>query len=632
MHLLMENALGDSRSYEVLAPDEVDSIKRELSILGPRIEATQRKLVLESKVRDATNSMGRLQKPGMANGVGRSVEEAEEAARKCDELGQELWKMEKQEQQLTKTLLEHNAAILQMTHKGYLKNKPEANADSILDDYESSDFGDLSHYKPSSLTLYDLLLGSGPDVGKQDEMIIDIGRRVEDLNAMIRDMMQKSNTQQRDMPRSAQGMQNGSDSPENILHEQIDYMENCLRTMQHSQKDRGFSEEKAQAAEQDLQNVNEKIFQNLSRLGAAIPEPPEPTGQSLSLQIDYLSNAFGNIVQQLDENDRYESVIGGLWTTLASPQEANEFSLQRFSAKVQEMQIRFSGLQEQKDVLARQVQQQRELNESADHVKDTQINDLSDQLDATRSELENTRQETNIHLERLTSAMEELDAAKARIAHTEQSRQQRGLAESQALEQERQARINLESQLQQAMTEATTKAAEFQKADEAAKEMEAQFVRAQTELTIARAELDSAHGSRAQRAAEIAGDPVLQARIQKLETELHETISDYEAMTKSTIEYEKEREQFESTIDQLRDRAENLETQLNEERIHALGAAKSPGQSSDRGGSGATSAAVLRNEFKKMMRDTRAEHTKALRVRCVHSIILKTFLAKWSVG
>jgi hypothetical protein len=170
-----------------------------------------------------------------------------------------------------------------------------------------------------------------------------------------------------------------------------------------------------------------------------------------------------------------------------------------------------------------------------------------------------------------------------------------------------------------------------------------EIARLQTEVTIARAELDGAYGSRAQRAAEVAANPAIQKEIddlkernakliaelaalkqngpsdgasdekmRTLKKELEETIEEYEQMTKASIEWEKEREQLESTIDKLRDERENLEAQLSDEKVRWLGM-KSPGVDGA-AQPGATSTTVLKNEFKKMMRDTRAESAKAIRV------------------
>jgi len=191
--------------------------------------------------------------------------------------------------------------------------------------------------------------------------------------------------------------------------------------------------------------------------------------------------------------------------------------------------------------------------------------------------------------------------------------------------------------------------------------MNMEFANLKTEVTIARAELDGAYGSRAQRAAEgaVRLDPAIQNELSELQLknmnlaaeiaslrdrpsssgsadkkqavkdgkedekiavltkELAETIEEYEAMTKASIDWEKDREALESTIDKLRDEREKLEAQLSDEQVRWLGM-RSPGGDTPggmMGMGGNTSTTVLKNEFKKMMRDTRAEGAKNLRVR-----------------
>lgn len=189
------------------------------------------------------------------------------------------------------------------------------------------------------------------------------------------------------------------------------------------------------------------------------------------------------------------------------------------------------------------------------------------------------------------------------------------------------------------------------------KEMEGmnhELARLQTEVTIARAELDGAYGTRAQRAAEVAANPVIQREIddlnrnntslaaevaalressgqsskevdeqmRTLKQELEETIEEYEVMTKASIEWEKERDKLEETIDKLRDERERLEVQLTDEKVRWLGVA-SPGADSPMS-AGSTSTTVLKNEFKRMIRDTKADHSKAMRV-CLHITHISLF-------
>jgi len=173
----------------------------------------------------------------------------------------------------------------------------------------------------------------------------------------------------------------------------------------------------------------------------------------------------------------------------------------------------------------------------------------------------------------------------------------------------------------------------------------------QTEVTIARAELDGAYGSRAQRAAEVAANPAIareidnltrnnaslaaeitalkassasagegskesDERMKTLKKELAETIEEYEEMTKASIEWEKERERLEETIDKLRDQREKLDAELSDEKVRWLGMRSPGGMEGPPSGVGMTSTTVLKDEFKKMMRNTRAENAKVLRV-CV---------------
>ena len=60
MHLLAETAISDSREFDVLSFEEVEQLKKERLYLKGKVETTRRKLALESKVRDAAQSLNRL--------------------------------------------------------------------------------------------------------------------------------------------------------------------------------------------------------------------------------------------------------------------------------------------------------------------------------------------------------------------------------------------------------------------------------------------------------------------------------------------------------------------------------------------------------------------------------------------
>jgi hypothetical protein len=146
------------------------------------------------------------------------------------------------------------------------------------------------------------------------------------------------------------------------------------------------------------------------------------------------------------------------------------------------------------------------------------------------------------------------------------------------------------------------------------KALEAEVVRLKSELTIARADADAAYGSRSERAAELAraADGQAAARESQLRSELKATLIEFEELARASVEAEREQEEREREVDKLRDTVEALEAQLSEEKIGKIGL-KSPG-SDGVSASASTSSGVLRSEFKKMMKDMRADHQKALRV------------------
>ena len=751
MHLLMETAIGDSAQYEVLSHNDLDNMKREISKTSSRLDTARHELALATKVRDAARSIDRLPsasskdfaRPGSrGKGAtpGRNSEELEQSARRCDELGQEVAKLEREEYQLQKSLLEHTAGVLQMTHKGYLKKDPTQ--DDIRQGHHipgldlDGEFGGLGQYALYEQVLQNELNGeqSTADLAGQHQMILDVERRVEDLNSRLRQMilelrpqkqvlpqpprqlgddpnnvgevlfeqvgfleeclttvhnlqntrganseaktvkqsqlvleveqrMEDLNVQLRgiildmkprkeELPNPARELRDDPDNPEIILNEQVDFLEACLESMNK------LLEQKREAGafgapEDKLEAFNNRLFELMTRhdpeRSSKYFPPPQANGTTILDQFEYLNQGLKAVDRRLDElgefeetsaeklasyqdrAEQYVTVVGFLWDMFLArdreeaaragqPPPQDNFSLQELSKKVQELHAKYYDMLDQKDVLTRQIQQQRDLSSTADTTRDQKMNSMREENEALKSQLQITSEEAAMHLEKLSLAIAECEAVKNTLSMRDE---QQGISHSRALDEEARGRKLAEEQL-------AAQTALAVKAESSLKELESEVIRLQTELTIAKAELDSAHGTRAQRAAEAAGDPALQARVQTLQKELSETIADYESMTKATIEYEKEREKLENTADALRDQVESLEMQLSEEKINGMGA-KSPGMESVRSAPGGTSVAVLKTEFKKMMRERtdekrklQAEYRENLKVRnyfeCEHKL------------
>ena len=697
MHLLMETAIGDSQQFGVLSFEEVDELKKELSVLSTRIDATKRKLAIENKLRDAASSLNRLYTPNSRESVtdasgkpsqkrhrrsimsrssgsdflSKTDDELAASTRKCEDLAQELWRLERRLQDVQRRLLEHTAGVLQMTHKGFLeKNMPPQQpggkngyVDALHDNPlfgTGNDFDDRSFYQRLD-TLFDS--GASHANGQvaaafeqQTLSILATERKIWDLNQRLRDSIAQASAGRQMIPAppapdSSESL--GQRDTEAALQGQIEYLEKGLDALQKSQGDalQGYKQS-TYAAEERLEDLNTQLRGIIVRSSPDVdpqyPLPPDVSGKSPEEQMAFLEgglDALEQRVQRLKEASQvsssrsvvheekagqYENVLQDLWQSLIAGEETSEpFSLQSFSMRVNSLNTRVAGLQEQKDILGRQIQQQREINSKSDGEKDARLVEVTTEAENLRKDLEATSKE----------GMNEINALKDQLAATTEAKDQLFI--------ELQEKHGVISKLEQSVQE---KSAEAEKARHEMEDFEGEMVRLQTELTVARAELDGAYGTRAQRAAEVATHPALlkeiselkeqnhtisqelatvkskheaagsgnadlNQRVQTLQKELSETIAEYEVMTKSSIEYEKEREHLENTIDGLRDRCESLESQLSDERVQSLGT-KSPGRPGSRESQGATSTSttVLKNEFKKLMRETRQENMKALRV------------------
>jgi predicted nucleic acid-binding Zn-ribbon protein len=293
--------------------------------------------------------------------------------------------------------------------------------------------------------------------------------------------------------------------------------------------------------------------------------------------------------------------------------------------------------------------------------------EVATRVENLESQLAAAEEEAVLQQKQIQEKQAELDAAQATLADLEAQLASHDPAAAASLEEAQQEINRLEASLAQAQQELsqlqeslTTQRSTHDTNLEAAN---LSIARLQTEVTLAKAELDGLHGTRAQRAAEReAATPALQrdleslqreynnlqvahdalraktkqiqgeldglkarkewggeesSQVVELKGELGETIEEFEALMREGVEWERERERLEQEVDRLRDEKEAAEARLSEEMVGKMGRTSGEGREGFReGGVGATSTKVLREEFKRMMRDTRAENLKALKVSC----------------
>ncbi|KAG0089820.1 hypothetical protein BGZ93_009655 [Podila epicladia] len=109
--IMVSQAAVDSKGFEILVPEAVDGIKRHHAGLSSRIAALTARLSLESKIREAAQSLLKLH----ANNkklAKQASEHLEAANRKVDQVATELWKLTQVAADLQRTLLQHTSGVL----------------------------------------------------------------------------------------------------------------------------------------------------------------------------------------------------------------------------------------------------------------------------------------------------------------------------------------------------------------------------------------------------------------------------------------------------------------------------------------------------------------------------------------
>ena len=630
MHLLMETAISDSKDYEILSFDEVEQLKKERAFLRNRVEASRRKLALETKMRDAANSLNRLYStsgrqtstelksdPNGAKNRRRSLlgsrgsnidpqaqADGEFAAsqKKVEEFAQELSGLESRLEVCDRRILEHTAGILQMTHKGLKKNirrnqlphSPESmtsqnRSGSRMDGVE--DFDERSLYQ-----IPDYVNEAEQSSKKNNQALGDMAKRLNELAQRLHSMITSAGPQEHFDPPPQPKDDHIAGKVDTIVKAQLGYIEQGLDAMEAAQA-RAMADTQKQLfdSEDQLEDVNVKLNDLLTRTNSVRKSPDlhqdEPRGKDLQSQLTFSTTVL----------DRLNKRIG--------------------------------TLVEQKDILTRQIQQQRDLNSKSDAQRDAKIMELTEQLEEARKLHSVGEQESEQTRDHMNLLMEQIDQARQQNVlleqqHGSQKQELERHLSSHKHEVERHVKslqeeleLQRSTHVQELEKTRNTHSQELERTKSESQHLESEVIRIQTELTMAKAELDGAYGSRAQRAADVSSNlnkknDELQAKVETLQKELRDTIEDYEVMTKQSIESEKERDRFEDKIDQLEQRCDGLETQLHEEKVKWMGVKQtSPNET--------TSTMVLKNEFKKMMRDTRAEQMKAFKVSPIYMSIGK---------
>ena len=667
-HLLYETAMMDTHSFEILDLGEIDALKKEHERLNSRIDGLNRKLALETKVKSAAQNLqrlystkkgarpdtpqspesprrsrnsllsGRVRSGSGSSQTGTTLHQAQDelaqSIKTVDELNESIKELLARREEVERRLLRHTAAVLAKQASRTPEQTAPALSNGIHDPHDMHGM-----YAPNEFDgIRDILQGmpanslnKSKDIQwlqeEHNEQLSSMQNRLEALNSHMRDIISSSS--------QARGL---TPEPEPSLH----------RT-------------------DDLSHNLENMFDSLEKRVISMEQMAHQHGQELQVareESDEASHAIeeaqSKAAEQAEKAVEYETVLSGLWDIMASDNGAltptlgsedsderrgspitplkENFSLQAFSARVQNLHNVASSAKLQQDILRRQIQQQRDLNGKADVAKDKEISDwqgkhqeltashevIQDELVKTTAAHAQAEREATETRDELAKVMSEFDQLKHSIeARTEELNGHRDNSGKLARRiQELEAEVIDFDQMRD----------DKEAAEERHIDLESEVARLRTELTIAQADLEGAYGTRAQRQKEAgmkaeevetlkenhrqATDELisLRRRTTELEKELQEMMHDFQEMTRESLELEKERGQLEASIDELRERCETLETQLTDEKVRQMGAKSPGGAGAPENGREATSVMVMRQEFKRMMRESRAEGIRLLRV------------------
>lgn len=381
MHLLVETAIGDSQQFDILTVEEVDALKQEQKVLDTRLATVRRKLESETKIRDATRSLGRLagtkgngHKRGLASKGSNSVpdydakeqEGLESSNRKVEEFIRECLEIESRMRMIDMQLLMHTAAVLQLTHKGPKQRKENdqssedrfrrPDSPASLDTYDDTRlngmgagvFDERSLYRtPENLDNLMAVLQNGThhQPERSNQAFGALAMRLQEMNERLRNLIIEANPE-RDEDYSLPPLVLEGTLDASTIDRQLDFLDQGIRNISVEQANiRTNARQTLSEVEGRLENINNQLYSVLSRSENEQTEkilpPPAINGTGSTEQLNYMEDTFYNLeqiqfamaerIKELDSGasmgedsekaEKYESTIKGLWDMIRTGEE-----------------------------------------------------------------------------------------------------------------------------------------------------------------------------------------------------------------------------------------------------------------------------------------------------------------------
>lgn len=640
LHLLVETAIYDSSSFDILEYEQLELMKKEYSSLAAKVEGAKRRLQMETKVRDAAMSLARLYGGSKKGPPPEQEEELKSAQRKCEEISRELWNLNTRLVEVQRVLLMHNAAVL-----GLGMSKKEEDEKEGGDEGWGEDGGSL--YR-------------SPD-GYVDPEVVS---RVKEVSEVIAGVTGKM----RSRPQTAVRRPGGGELEAVI--EELEQSAEFLRLNPPGKTDPNVEAE-MKSVKLELGQHQQTIAElwdllileqeadhfstsfSLSTFSSKIRQLLD-SHRSATVELEQKTEELQGLLKQ-SESQRNKDHRKTLDLTTALTKSTADMEALRAAKLAVDQEL--LDLTAARDELRRQLADETRAREIVERQADVLLEEKAEHMsaaDTARDERDQVQAELNLVIAETETRLGQLEAE---LKHL---RQAKGMAEGSSTEMAEQvaqltadlnaargeiARLNTE--LTAAKQAADKSTAELTSANMEISHLSSKIAELSTVAAIAQAELDAVHGSKQQRAAETAqaraaaealakaaNQPQqidlgmleeieqLAGRNKKLESELQGCVEELRVVTGLGVEWERERERLEGHLERSKERADALETKLREAEVSQFGGRLSVSAISDAGRStpgmmarlDPTSMQTMRSEFRKMVREMREEQRKALKV------------------
>jgi chromosome segregation ATPase len=572
------------------------------------IDSTNRKLLLEQKVKQAAQSLRRLEDAtqkwaNKANST-TAYTHLDEAQKKCDEITADLWRLTAREMDIERKLLNHNAGVLSLG-MNILERKTIDTTDDFGEGhlYRSVETGDdvpSIRFSPSRESISKV---PPPE-------LTEAQNRLRELNFHVATLARTEI----------------SSTPTDNLTTYIDQLKSNINTLTTTHTS---TIKDLQSSLTDSQRILEQLrLREQDQMEAVLKQNAKT--EDLERRLLQTQREFDRVQNELEEQN---DIIGNLKQEVRTARE--EMRIAETVAQGREAE----SLTREKSLRRKEVER---LNWEIT-AKDEKISDLSKQLMELRDRIavaeQSVReaQDKNGELERqhtntvrdlesqvimLKSETASLKAEKDEIVGNRQQRlEEVRLQREHDLAKERQAqeiraneKVLSELEAMKAQNEQLTKDLENTQAEGLATEARLKNELDSLEKLLAEPREDSGMvpTKSSQGVPDNDRERELEGRCDELQNELSSILDDFERLTSQFIDHESFRQTLESQIDALRDQCNTLQSELAFERVKALG--RGGEVSSPTQGSEQTSTTTLRSEFRKMVAEIRQEHLAALKV------------------